>query len=70
MPYELVSSGAIINGQPIYCIQVEYENASGQKIPLKSESKYDNKISNKNGTADLLIDPNDYSNYFIDIEIY
>jgi RNA polymerase subunit RPABC4/transcription elongation factor Spt4 len=70
MPYELVSSGTIINGQPIYCIQVEYENASNQKIPLRSEAKYDNKIANKNGTADLLIDPNDYSNYFIDIEIY
>ena len=70
MPYELVSSGTVINGQTVYCIKVEYENASNQKIPLTSEAKYDNKIANKNGTADLLIDPNDYSNYFIDIEIY
>ena len=70
MPYQLVPTGTIINGQTIYCIQVEYENASGQNIPLKSEAKYDNRLSNKNGTVDLLIDPNDYTNYFIDLEIY
>ncbi len=70
MPYKLVSSGTVINNQPIYCIQVEYENSSGQKIPLKSEPRYNNKLSNKNGTVDLLIDPDDYSNYYIDLEIY
>lgn len=51
-------------------MQVEYENASGQIIPLKSEAKYNNVLSDKDGTVDLLIDPNDYSNFFIDIEIY
>ena len=70
MPYKLVSSGTEINNQPIYCIQVEYENSSGQKIPLNSEPRYNNKLSNKNGTVDLLIDPDDYSNYYIDLEIY
>lgn len=70
MPYQLVSSGTVINGKPIYCMQVEYENASGEKIPLQSEAKYNNKLSDKDGTADLLIDPNDYSNYYIDVEIY
>ena len=70
MPYKLVSSGTIINNQPIYCIQVEYENPSGQKISLQSEPRYNNKLSDKNGTVDLLIDPNDYSNYYIDLEIY
>ena len=70
MPYQLVSSGTVINGKPIYCMQVEYENASGEKIPLQSEAKYNNKLSDKDGTADLLIDPDDYSNYYIDVEIY
>ena len=70
MPYKLVSSGTVINNQPIYCIQVEYENPSGQKISLQSEPRYNNKLSDKNGTVDLLIDPNDYSNYYIDLEIY
>lgn len=70
MPYKLVKSGTVINGNPIYCMQVEYENASGQIIPLKSEAKYNNVLSDKDGTVDLLIDPNDYSNFFIDIEIY
>ncbi len=70
MPYNLVSSGTVINNQPVYCIQVEFENSSGQKIPLQSEPRYNNKLSDKNGTVDLLIDPNDYSNYYIDLEIY
>ena len=70
MPYKLVSSGTVINNQPIYCIQVEYESPSGQKISLQSEPRYNNKLSDKNGTVDLLIDPNDYSNYYIDLEIY
>jgi len=70
MPYKLVSSGTVINNQLIYCIQVEYENPSGQKISLQSEPRYNNKLSDKNGTVDLLIDPNDYSNYYIDLEIY
>ena len=70
MPYNLVSSGTVINNQPVYCIQVEYENTFGQIIPLKSEPKYNNRLNDKNGTVDLLIDPNDYSNYYIDLEIY
>ena len=70
MPYNLVSSGTVMNNQPVYCIQVEFENSSGQKIPLQSEPRYNNKLSDKNGTVDLLIDPNDYSNYYIDLEIY
>ena len=70
MPYQLVKTGVVINNQPVYCFKVEYENASGQRIPLKSEGKYNNKLSDKNGTVDLLIDPEDYSNYYIDLEIY
>ena len=70
MPYKLVPSGTVINGQQVCCIQVEYENSFGQKIPLKSEPKYNNRLNDKNGTVDLLIDPNDYSNYYIDLEIF
>ena len=70
MPYELIPTGTIINNQPVYCFQVTYENASGQQIHLKSEGKYNNKLSDKDGTVDLLIDPNDFTNYYIDLEIY
>ena len=70
MPYELTHSGTEINGKVIYCIKVVYKNATGQEIPLISEAKYDNKLGNDKGTVDLLIDPQDYSNYYIDFEIY
>lgn len=68
--YTVKKTGTIINGQPVYCIEVIYENANGTKIPLTSEGKYDGRLSRGDGTVDLLIDPNDTSNYFIDFEIY
>lgn len=68
--YNVKPSGTIINGQPIYCIEVIYENDNGTKIPLTSEGKFDGRLSRNDGTVDLLIDPNDISNYFIDFEIY
>ncbi len=70
MPYELKETGTIINGNPIYCIEVHYESKSGKLIPLRSEPKYSSVMGNEDGTADLLIDPQDFSNYYIDFEIY
>lgn len=70
LPYELVSDGSHIMGNPLYFfIKVTYENSNGVKIPLLSEKKYDAKEEKKD-TVDLLIDPNNYSNYYIDYEIY
>ena len=68
--YTVKPTGTILNGQPIYCIEVIYENERGSKIPLVSEGKYDGRLSRGDGTVDLLVDPNDTSNYFIDFEIY
>ena len=70
LPYELVPTGTIINGTPIYCIEIQYESKSGKTITLKSEPKYSNILGDEDGTADLLIDPDDFSNYYIDFEIY
>lgn len=70
MPYELRATGTIINGVPINCIEVKYESKNGRLIPLKSEPKYNEVMGGESGTADLLIDPNDFSNYYIDFEIY
>lgn len=70
LTYTVKPTGTVINGNPIYCIEVIYENASGVKIPLVSEGKHDGRLSRGDGTVDLLIDPNDTSNYFIDFEIY
>ena len=39
-------------------------------MALISNPKYNNNIFNPSGTADLLLDPNDANNYFIDLEIF
>lgn len=70
LPYEVKPSGTVINGVPIYCLVVEYKFDNGTTIPLRSEAKYDGRLAREDGTVDLLIDPNDTSNYFIDFEIY
>ena len=60
LPFEIISS----DSQNL-TIKITYQNANGVKIPLTSDVK-----KMKQETVDLLIDPNDYSNYFIDFEIY
>lgn len=51
-------------------IKVVFKNSNGVDIPLLSALEYDIKMSReRDKTVDLLIDPNDYSNYFIDYKI-
>lgn len=56
--------------KPIYAIRVVYKNANGIEMPLISENKYNKNITKKNKTVDLLIDLDDFNNYYIDFEIY
>ena len=70
LPYRIIDSGTRVNDQPIYCIEIVYETENGTKIPLQSEPKYDGKLTRGDDTVDLLIDPENPSNYFIDFEIY
>ena len=51
-----------------YCIKVVFEIEKGRTLSLKSEPK--KKFGRADGTVDVLIDPDDYNNYFIDFEIY
>ncbi len=67
--YKEVNTGTMVMGKYYKCIEVKFKNSAGVEIPLYSETKYDADIKNPE-TVDLLIDPNDYSNYFIDYEIY
>ena len=69
LDYQLVNTGTMIAGKYYKCIQVNFKNSAGVEIPLYSETKFD--VENKKfKTVDLLIDPDDYSNFFIDYEIY
>lgn len=52
------------------CMRIVFKNSAGVEIPLYSESKFDiRKMMDIDKTADLLIDPDDYANYYIDYEI-
>ena len=70
LPYELKLDKNIVSGKPIYRIKVLYEIEKGRTLSLLSEPKYITTLGREDGTVDLLIDPDDYSNYFIDFEIY
>ena len=70
IPYKVVGSGYQINSNNIQAIQVVYETPEGKKLTLRSNPKFDGRVYDTDGLADLLIDPNDHSNYYIDIEIY
>ena len=69
IPYEIVPSNVYINGNPVCCLKIIYKSATGTEIPLISDQKFNGIYPDKDGTCDLLIDSNDYSNYFIDFEI-
>ncbi len=71
MPYEAAPTGTFVGSKVYKCIKVNYKNSAGVEIPLFSETKFDiDEKMKSDDTADLLIDPDDYSNYFIDFEIY
>ncbi len=62
--------GTIQGDKTVYRIQVLYEIEKGKTKCFESEPKYLTALGRDDGTVDMLIDPNDYSNYFIDFEIY
>ncbi len=62
--------GMIQGDKTIYKIQVIYEIEKGKTKCFESEPKYLTALGRDDGTVDLLVDPNDYSNYFVDFEIY
>ena len=70
MPYKLVNTGTMVMGRYYKCMEVKFKNSAGIEIPLYSETKYNDEEMKNDKTADLLIDPDDYSNYFIDFEIF
>lgn len=70
LPYELKIVDKKQVGKKIYYIHVVFEIEKGRTLSLKSEPRYLGALGRENGTVDVLIDPDDYSNYYIDFEIY
>ena len=71
LKYQIKPVKRTIQGdKTVYRIQVIYEIEKGKTKCFESEPKYLTALGRDDGTVDLLIDPNDYSNYFVDFEIY
>ena len=71
LKYTIRPATRYIDGaKTIYKIVVTYEIEDGKTMDFESEPKLLTALGRDDGTVDLLIDPDDYSNYFIDFEIY
>lgn len=68
IPYTLEDTNISENGIPLKKIVINYTLPNGTTRRLVSDSKA-NYYNNDDGLVDLLIDPNDENNYFIDFEI-
>ena len=69
IPYRMVDTNTIINNRRVQRIEINYTLPSGSTIILVGNPRYDFKTFDDDGLVDLLIDPNDPNNYFIDFEI-
>ena len=69
LKYQMVSTGKKDIKKTLMAIQVDYELPSGNVIKLTGDPRYDFKSYDSDGLVDLLIDPNDTNNYYIDFNI-
>jgi len=69
LKYSLQRSGAVVNGRPIMKIVVDYELDSGSIVQLSGDGIYDHRIGDSDGLVDLLIDPYEPTNYYLDFHI-
>ena len=69
LPYRLVPTGASANGREIMAISVKYQLESGSIVTLRSDGRFDEKSMDADGKVDLLIDPNNPNNFYINFEI-
>ena len=69
LKYTLLRTGTVVNGSPIMKIVVDYQMDSGSIIQLSGDGRYDHRIADSDGLVDLLIDPYDPSNYYLDFHI-
>ena len=70
MEYVICNSQKLINGKIKVELKINYITKTGLEVPFTSEFNVESKKIKENNTIDLLFDPNDYTNYFIDFEIY
>ena len=69
LPYRMENTGTVINGVPIQKPVVDYVLPNGTTVTLDGDARNDRKKMDADGMVDLLIDPNNPENYYIDFEI-
>lgn len=69
LQYTMEPTGVRINDREILAITVDYTLPTGSKIHLVGDPRYDRQQSDADGLVDLLIDPSDNSNFYIDFNI-
>jgi len=67
--YTMEPTNITVNGAQLYAIAIDYTLPSGSTIHLVGDPRYDRRVSDADGFVDLLIDPNDLNNYYIDFNI-
>ena len=69
LPYSLIESGIKVNNESLMCLCTVYTFPNGDVKELKSEPLPSKLLNYRDGICDLLFDPNNYNNYFLDYEI-
>lgn len=69
LPYRMVNSNVTINNRRLLAIEIDYTLPDGTTKKLVGNPRYDHKTSDEDNLVDLLIDPNDPNNYYIDFNI-
>lgn len=69
LPYTMESTGLSVNDREILAPAVDYTLPTGEIIHLKGDGRHDHKYSDEDNLVDLLIDPADPTNYYIDFNI-
>lgn len=69
LPYKLEDARVFINNVQLKRIVVDYTLPDGSRTTLYGEPRYDKKYIDDDMMVDLIIDENDPSKYFIDLEI-
>lgn len=69
LDYTLVNSNLTVNGVTKKAFRIDTTLPNGRIVDLVSGPIFSNNLSDADGYVDLLIDENDYSNFYIDLNI-
>ena len=69
IPYQIIDSNTSVNGRRLKCFSIMFTFPNGTTKNIVSDPAYNHVLSDYDGKCDLLYDPNNYDNYFIDLEI-